>query len=265
MNGEPAFVPTEPIYPIYDATSAERGDSLPAFHVICNLSDTTTKNSFHKQLNPHPTSPHRLLTLVENAESRSVCAGDFNVDFEFTVTPSMGRGEDGERAQESQTPPQRRYWTRSSKEQPRQETGRQNDARGYVLPSDHARMNHVRPLNCKQPPFEASNEPHDEEMQDSDAPLVDSMSDFTTYATSNPVRAPFPSPALKSTQPFFSFPSASQGTQVPHTDGGWGGQDPPWQNAAGGKCILVEAANRAQMAILVDDMGSMGIEQMEQT
>jgi hypothetical protein len=37
------------------------------------------------------------------------------------------------------------------------------------------------------------------------------------------------------------------------------------QGGASGTCILVEAANRAQMAILVDDMGSMGFEPMEQT
>src|SRR5438045_8762991 len=95
------------------------------------------------------------------------------------------------------------------------------------------------------------------------------MMDEVMYSTSNPVRAPFPSPAMKSIQPFYPLPPTQQGNQYTHWEGGRGGQqgnNAPWHHsgASGGQSILLEAANRAQMAILLDDMGSMGIEQMEQ-
>ena len=90
---------------------------------------------------------------------------------------------------------------------------------------------------------------------------------YTT--TSNPLRAPFPSPAIKSSQPFYPFPPSTQGFGF---SGGGQQQEMSWNGSSNsgaggaGPGILVEAANRAQMAILVDDMGSMGIEQqMEQT
>jgi hypothetical protein len=92
------------------------------------------------------------------------------------------------------------------------------------------------------------------------------MLDQVMYtATSNPLRAPFPSPAIKGGSPsFYPFP-ASHGFPYP----GGEKQEMSWNGSNGnggtGTCILVEAANRAQMAILVDDMGNMGIEQqMEQ-
>lgn len=82
--------------------------------------------------------------------------------------------------------------------------------------------------------------------------------DQVTYSTSNPVRAPFPSPAMKTSQPFYPFPPPHHGTPLQE---GWVTQ----QGIVNGQCILVEAANRAQMAILVDDMGNMGFEQLEHT
>jgi len=68
---------------------------------------------------------------------------------------------------------------------------------------------------------------------------------------------------MKSSPPFFPFPPTHG---FPYAGGEK--QEMSWNGVngnGGGTCILVEAANRAQMAILVDDMGSMGIEQqMEQ-
>ena len=87
------------------------------------------------------------------------------------------------------------------------------------------------------------------------------------YSTSNPVRAPFPSPALKTTLPFYQFQPIQQGNYS-HSEARMAQPEFTWHQSGavgGGQCILVEAAKRAQMAILVDDMGNMGIEPMEQT
>ena|SRR5579862_8108073 len=84
------------------------------------------------------------------------------------------------------------------------------------------------------------------------------MLDHVMYQpTSNPLRAPFPSPAIKSSQGFYPFPP-TQGFPLSgeKQEMGWNGAS---GNGGTGSCILVEAANRAQMAILVDDMGGMGI------
>jgi hypothetical protein len=103
---------------------------------------------------------------------------------------------------------------------------------------------------------------NDESQQEMDTMQSDFMMDQVTYSTSNPVRAPFPSPAMKTSQPFYPFPPVQHGTPLHE---GWGPPHHPQGGVTGGQCILVEAANRAQLAILVDDMGNMGIEQMEQT
>jgi hypothetical protein len=94
------------------------------------------------------------------------------------------------------------------------------------------------------------------------------MDQITYASTSNPIRAPFPSPAMKSTQPFYAFPPTQQPRRNSYSEGAWSAQEISWRQGgagAGGQCILLEAAKRAQMAILVDDMGMMGLEQMEQT
>jgi hypothetical protein len=67
---------------------------------------------------------------------------------------------------------------------------------------------------------------------------------------------------MKSTTPFYPFPTMQGGSLG--GEGAWGQVASTWhQGTAGGPGILVEAANRAQMDILVDDMGNMGMEQME--
>ena len=109
------------------------------------------------------------------------------------------------------------------------------------------------------------------EPQDADNGQQDfMMTDHFSYTAPHP-RAPFPSPAIKSTLPFYPCPPIQQVSPMSQMNveagTGWLEQDTKaWQQGGqSGKCILVEAANRAQMSILVDDMGSMGIEQMEQS
>ena len=101
-------------------------------------------------------------------------------------------------------------------------------------------------------------------MQDSDAIESDTMRDAVSFA---PIRAPFPSPAMKATQPLLSYPTSQQGggSHGP-SEATWSQQEQSWQQGGvpTGTCILVEAANRAQMAILMDDMGCMAIEQTDQ-
>jgi len=100
------------------------------------------------------------------------------------------------------------------------------------------------------PPTPDNSTTDSDETRDMDTTQSDFMMDQVTYSTSSPVRVPFPSPAMKTSQPFTPLHE------------GWG---PHHQDGVNGQCILVEAANRAQMAILVDDMSTMGFEQMEQT
>jgi hypothetical protein len=133
-----------------------------------------------------------------------------------------------------------------------------------------------RPTLSKQPQL-PSKQPHppadlptrsesdgDTIMQDCDPTQTDSaMMDTVAFSASAAIRAPFPSPAMKSTQPFFALSPQQTGPYGP-SEAGWGHQE-PWQQGGvpTGTCILVEAANRAQMAILVDDMGCMAIEQTD--
>jgi hypothetical protein len=177
---------------------------------------------------------------------------------------SDGRGErsvSGDKATSSQ----HRYFTRSSREQSRSHY------------PDHERVSPpltqtpTKPINMSSRPRPIVSDggvyPDNEiDAHDSEtAAQLDSMMDQIAYSTSNPVRAPFPSPAMKSTQPFYPFPS-QQSNHLLHPESGWTTQqEQSWHGGSGGSCILVEAANRAQMAILVDDMSSMAIEQMEQS
>lgn len=187
------------------------------------------------------------------------------------MAPSVGRGEDSI-AGKSRSPPHR-YYTRSSSGQESQSEYRCTHERA-IPPTTHQTTRKPVQLPIQQPPPSSdspSNTENEGDAQDLDSSQFDSMMDLIAYSTSNPVRAPFPSPALKSTKPFYPYPPTQQGNQFAYSEGGWCGQQENntlWnQNApgGGGQCILVEAANRAQMAILMEDMGSMGIEQMEQT
>jgi hypothetical protein len=155
--------------------------------------------------------------------------------------------------------PNHRYNTRSSRDHQSPPDSRYpNDPRNYPRPNTAQKLKPVH-LSSRPPP---SGEPipNDADEQELDSQL-DMMMDQISSSAHNPVKAPFPSPAMKHAQPFYPFPPTHPSTL---SESGWGGQT-QHQGGAGGQCILVEAANRAQMAILVDDMGSMGFEQMEQT
>jgi len=186
------------------------------------------------------------------------------------MVPSVGRGEEMGTSGKSKSPPHR-YYTRSSRDQ--------ESRREYRYPNDERtspRKTHQTARKPNQLPIRHCPPPSDNAMQnekDNDAQEIaaqqESMMDQITYAsTSNPIRAPFPSPAIKSTQPFCAFPPTQQNHGNSYSEGAWGTQETSWRQGGGGssgQCILLEAAKRAQMAILVDDMGMMGLEQMEQT
>jgi hypothetical protein len=170
--------------------------------------------------------------------------------------------------------PAHRYYTRSSRTQEPQSESRHPNERGKHRTTHQTTRKPVQlPIRQPQPSLDSpSNAENESDAQDLDSSQLDSMMDQVVYSTSNPLRAPFPSPAMKFTQPFHPSAPTQQGNQFAYSDGGWGGQhenNGSWHQTgvggAGGQCILVEAANRAQMAILMDDMGNMGIEQMEQT
>jgi len=185
------------------------------------------------------------------------------------MVPSVGRGE--EVSDERQASPPHRYYTRSSREQQQSPTERRRPSSEREFPK-HAHQTNRKPIHLSsRPPLTSENYSQTEtegDAQDTEMSQQDSIMDQVTYSPSNSVRAPFPSPAMKSTQPFYPFPP-QQGTPQQFSDvAGWSQQHESmsWhQGGADGTCILVEAANRAQMAILVDDMGSMGFEPMEQT
>lgn len=163
---------------------------------------------------------------------------------------------------------QHRDFTCSSTEQQESQDGRHHNQRA---PSPHsAHQPAKKPMNTprhKSPPLsgDARLGEIDADAQDVlDVMQWDAMMDQVFHSASNPVRAPFPSPALKTTQPVYPFPC--QASSMSHCEGGWSHLEASWHQ--GGTCtksILVEAANRAQMAILLDEMGSLGIEQVEQT
>lgn len=177
---------------------------------------------------------------------------------------SIGRGEDISSLSGHESHPHHRYNTRSSRDGPASHSPRP-DAR-YSSTNDATCMSNnnahtTRPTPLKRPlPPPVSERPatENDETQEMDTTQSDFMMDQITYSTSNPVRAPFPSPAMKTSQPFYPFPPPQHGMRLHEGRG-------PQQGVVNGQCILVEAANRAQMAILVDDMGTMGFEQMEQT
>ena len=188
------------------------------------------------------------------------------------MVPPVGRGEDSI-AGKPRSPPHR-YYTRSSRDKESRKEYRCTNERGipgtaHPTTRKPLRLAIRQPLPSSDSPSNAENEC---DAQDLDSSQFDSMMDQVACSTSNPIRAPFPSPAIKYTQPFYSFAPIQQGNQFAHSEGGWRDQqenNTSWHQTGvgggGGQCILVEAANRAQMAILMDDMGSMGIEQMEQT
>ena len=164
-----------------------------------------------------------------------------------------------------------RYYTRSSTGQP---SGAQLKHRTY----EHRTYEGTVPLPSTptyhlltpQPLATSDNasvqNPEDaKEMQEIDQFQLGLKMDQLAYASSAPIQAPFPSPSLKSIKPFFPFLPPQPATQFSHSEAcGWSHHDPWQQGGTGGMCILAEAANRAQMAILVDDMGRMGLEHPEQ-
>ena len=185
---------------------------------------------------------------------------------------SIGRGEDSI-AGKPRSPPHR-YYTRSSRGQESRSEHRCTHERGIRRTTRQTTRKPIQ-LPIRQPPPSSdspSNTENEADAQDLDSSQFDSMMDQVGFSTSNPIRAPFPSPAIKYTQPLYQFAPTQQGNQLIHSEEGCGGQQEnttSWNQTGfgggGGQCILVEAANRAQMAILMDEMGSMGIEQMEQT
>lgn len=190
------------------------------------------------------------------------------------MAASYGSNEDVTTSGNLTQLPNHRYNTRSSTEQQHSLEWRYPIEQPLFsrpnTPTDS--RNHSRPLGFQKPkpiPHPSRDQPSGEPMQ-SDADdqemesQMDMMEDQMSYSTCNPVKAPFPSPAMKHTQPFYPFPSNQPSVQFSGSDGGRGEQ-PQHGSGNNGPCILVEAANRAQMAILVDDMGSMGFEPMEQS
>ena len=187
------------------------------------------------------------------------------------MAPSVEPG-DGPFEGRQMNPPHR-YYTRSSTDQQQSPTEcrQPRPEREFSKP---AHQTNRKPIHLSsRPPLPSENHMQTEierDEHDSEMLQQDTIMDQASYSTSNSVGGPFPSPAMKSTQPFHLFPP-QQGTpkQYPPSDGeGWGQRHESmlWdEGGAGGTCILVEAANRAQMAILVDDMASMGFEPMEQT
>src|SRR5438045_1258337 len=171
------------------------------------------------------------------------------------MAPSVGREETVSSKPTSQP---HRYYTRSSRDRkPRRE---------YLYPSEertHARITSQQPRKPSQLPVHQCQPPsdqpsHNESESDGQESQNETTMDQVTY--SNPLRAPCPSPAMKSIQPFHPFPP-TQGQANQHSDGT---RQENWRQSGSlgaGQCILVEAATRAQMAILVDEIGMMEIEQ----
>jgi hypothetical protein len=178
------------------------------------------------------------------------------------MSPSIGRSEQGTSKSTSQ---RHRYYTRSCRNKHlRNDYRHSTDERGIrrSTPKNTRKPNPLSTRQISTSPDSPSHSENDTDALDIDASQVDTAMDHITCSTSNPVHAPFPSPAIKTTQPFYPFAPSVKGNQFSHFEGQQGSS---WhQNATGATCILMEAANRAQMAILMDDMGNMGIEQMEQ-
>ena|SRR2546423_5594671 len=180
--------------------------------------------------------------------------------------PATGQGEDVASLSSHQSNPHHRYNTRSNRHGSATDTARY-EAR-YSCSADttaaytsNADTHDTRETPLKQhfpPPVSQRPAAGDDETQEMETTPSDCMMDQVTYSTSNPVRAPFPSPAMKTSQPFYPFPPPHHAT--PLQEG-----RVTQQGIINGQCILVEAATRAQMAILVDDMSSMGFEQIEHT
>lgn len=190
------------------------------------------------------------------------------------MSPSAGRDEESMPSGKPKLP-QHRYYTRSSRGQESQKNDYRYRSEGRGNPrTTHQPARKHNQLSIRQrshPSDNVSQNENDSNSQESDSPQLEEesmmMIDSITYSTSNHVRAPFPSPAMKSTQPFYPYPPPQTQQGKSHLEN-CNGQEITSHNGGagvGGQCILVEAANRAQMAILVDDMGMMGIEQMEQT
>jgi len=190
------------------------------------------------------------------------------------MSPSVGRDEESMPSGKPKLP-QHRYYTRSSRGHESQRNDYRHSSEERRNPqTTHQMARKPNQLSIRQRSHPSDNVSQNEiesNAQESDSlqPEEESMMmiDSVTYSTSNPVRAPFPSPAMKSTQPIYPFPPTQTQQGNSHSEN-YNGQETSWHQSGagvGGQCILVEAANRAQMAILVDDMGMMGIEQMEQT
>ena len=204
-----------------------------------------------KRLIPHR-QPHRN-KIAETTRATGVHSR--------TMNPSAGY--DWEPVSEEYKSRRHRYFTRSSRNHEGEvaEGRRQSDghAHAHATQSPPRRSVDLSRRTPLPPSHSPSQVEFDGEAQEPDPSQADMVVDQITQPISAPVRAPFPSPAIKHVQPFHQF---QQGCQFSHSDGGWEHVDPSWSS---GTCILLEAANRAQMAILVDDMRGMGLDQMEQT
>jgi len=168
--------------------------------------------------------------------------------------------------------PQHRYNTRrSSKDKGLHKEQRRIQELSNSTNHTNRNRSNVTSVKASSETDKATPSENDTDANDSDNGQQDSMiMDHLSNPTSHP-RAPFPSPAIKNTLPFYPFPPSQQVSPMSQmsVEGaqGWFEHETTSRQQAGpgGQCILVEAANRAQMAILVDDMGTMGIEHMEQS
>jgi len=190
------------------------------------------------------------------------------------MATSYGSNEDVTTSGNLTQLPNHRYNTRSSTEHPGSPEWRYPiDTPMFSRPNTPTESRkHSRPFGFRKPkpiPQPSRDQPSGEPTQsDADEQEMelqsDMMDDPMSYCTCDPVKAPFPSPAMKSTQPFYPFPSSQSSAQFSVSDSGRGGQ-PQHGSGISGPGMLVEAAKRAQMSILIDDMESMGFKQMEQT
>jgi hypothetical protein len=179
--------------------------------------------------------------------------------------PAVGRGEHLSSLSAHESHPHHRYNTRSNGDGfashaplPEARYSSTTDTAACTRTGNDNTQNTTPTLLTQRLPLPVSERvsTDDDQTQEMDITLSDGMMDQVTYSTSNPLKAPFPSPAMKTSQPFYPFPPQQR---TPLQEG--------WvtpQGIVNGQGILVEAANRAQMAILVDDMGTMGFEQIEQ-
>jgi hypothetical protein len=169
------------------------------------------------------------------------------------------------------TSPERRYFTRSTAAQLRslQENNQPSDQASVPLIHSQRSPPLSRPPSVnsnREPSCTEAEAPQLDPLNVQSEPsldIMDQLMDSAGYSpVKTPIRAPFPSPAIKSIQPLYSFPSTAQGQHPAHNGSGFPTHE---KYRFHGGSILVEAANRAQIARLGEDMGSMVIEPMDQS